>query len=78
MPVRTTTRTLGSGRRYSLAPEVTFGRGTDGEPVVVILGGVSRRAPGLAFVDLDDLKALRRDLDDAIDLFALADREARS
>ena len=78
MPLRTTNRRLGNRdfpARYTMEPEVTYGLDHDDRPTVVIIGGVPRRAPGLAFVSVGALKPLRADLDEAIDLMTLAERE---
>ena len=74
---RKTTRTLGSSFAES-EPEVIYGFSEEGKPTVLIKGGhLCRRASGVAFSSLADLKRLRRDLDDAIDLMTLAVREGR-
>lgn len=74
---RRTNRALGSSFAES-EPEVIYGRSEEGTPTVLIKGGhLYRRAPGIAFSNLSDLKRLRRDLDEAIDLMTISAREGR-
>lgn len=67
--IRRTNRPLGgmTPRHREDAPTLSVGRDPDGEPIVVLTGGTRyRRAGGLSFGDLGNLRELRADLDTVI------------
>lgn len=61
--IRRASRALGNPYRvHEMPPEVTVGADVNGRPIVTVVGGHSRRAPGLSFADPSSVRALVADL----------------